>query len=235
MRNVIEALERNYAERKAAGTREIEVPEFGRSGDGAFTIYVNPISAEEYQSIIKEPDLVARNAQTVVARARSKAGKLLFNRAFRDDLLKFIDPERLAMIADEINADVAHRMAVDRPAGETALANAEERYLAQLQGAEHTVEVPEFGTEDAPATITVRPITTEEYRAIIRHEDAIEQGVETIVQRSRTVDGTRMFGADAATRLKRTLTPDVVLRIARDINADMDGLFSGDWYDSVKK
>lgn len=235
MRDVIEALERNYADRKRTGVRDIAVPEFGTTADGVFTLYVFPITAEEYQGIMREQDPVARQAQTVVARARTKEGRLLFTRSFRDDLVKFIDPERLALIATEINADIARRMAVDRPAGEAALANAEERYQAQLAGTVRTVAVPEFGTDDEPATVTVRPITTEEYRNIVRHADSIDQGVETIVQRCRTLDGVRLFGTEAVARLKRTLTPEAVVRIARDINADLDGLFTGDWYDTVKK
>lgn len=88
------------------------------------------------------------------------------------------------------------------------------------------IKVPEWGDADGPLIIHVKPTNMAQRSRLFKlaQEGSLMAVAETLILRARDKDGLPIFtGKDAETLMKEA-DPDVVTRVAGEINGDMGDL-----------
>jgi hypothetical protein len=109
--------------------------------------------------------------------------------------------------------------------GDAILAKATQHFREQLQNKSDTINVSEWGE-----TIHYRPMNGKQRDAIIKHVNdghLMEAYVESIVLRARDEDGKLMFKPIHRRELMTKVDPDILQRIATEMNT-LDALLDED-------
>ncbi len=100
--------------------------------------------------------------------------------------------------------------------GDALLSKATQHFREQLQNKSESIEVSEWGE-----TIHYRPMNGKQRDAILKYINAgqlMEAYVESIVLRSRDEDGKLMFKPIHRRELMTKVDPDIIQRIATEMN-----------------
>ena len=94
----------------------------------------------------------------------------------------------------------------------------------ELDNEPRVVEVTKLGENGEPLKIYVWPITTKEYQKILAASDRIEGAVMTIIIRAKNEEKKPLFTQAERSEIIRFFGPKVIIKLARDINKDLDTL-----------
>lgn len=88
------------------------------------------------------------------------------------------------------------------------------------------IEVPEWGGDDGPLVIHVRPTNMAQRSKLFRlaKDDDLQVAAETVVLRSRDKEGLALFKPSDVEALMTSADPDVLTRVASQINSDLQDL-----------
>ncbi|HIE84797.1 MAG TPA: hypothetical protein EYQ00_13565 [Dehalococcoidia bacterium] len=109
--------------------------------------------------------------------------------------------------------------------GDSVLAKATTHFREQLQNKSESISVPEWGE-----TIHYRPMNGRQRDAIIKHVNdghLMEAYVESILLRARDEDGKLMFKPVHKRELMTKVDPDIIQRVATEMNT-LDALLDDD-------
>ena len=103
------------------------------------------------------------------------------------------------------------------------LEQAKQHWLKKI-GEVRVVEVPEWGTDDEPLKIYVRPASLAVRDQIYQHakDGSLKALAATLVARSRYEDGRQMFRGPELPELMREVDPDVLARVVEEMNKDLE-------------
>ena len=86
------------------------------------------------------------------------------------------------------------------------------------------ITVSKIGKDGADIDIYVWPVTTKDYQKILRETDRIDAAVLSIILRSKNEDGKQIFSANERSELINLFGPKVILKLASEINKDLNNL-----------
>lgn len=99
------------------------------------------------------------------------------------------------------------------------------------------IPVPEWGDENGPLIIHVRPTNMAQRSKLFRlaKTDELAVAAETLILRARDADGIALFKPADTEALMTTCDPDVLVRVARAINDDLTDLAEGAEAEAAEK
>lgn len=101
---------------------------------------------------------------------------------------------------------------------------AKKNYSEKLNAPQRVIEVPEWGTEGNPLKIFVKPATLyvrdKIYKAVT-NDGGLESLVDIILVRSLDSLGQPMFDKNDKVDFMNKVDPDIIVRVATEINSDM--------------
>lgn len=104
------------------------------------------------------------------------------------------------------------------------LNNAKQNYADRLNAPKRVIKVPEWGTEDKPLEIYVKQPTLyirDRIYKVVSKDSGLESLIDILILRSLDCNDIPLFtNADKADFMNK-VDPDVTIRVATEINADM--------------
>jgi len=94
----------------------------------------------------------------------------------------------------------------------------------ELDNEPRVIEVSKLGENGEPLKIYVWPIKTREYQKIVAASDRIEGAVMTIIIRAKDEEKNPLFNQAERSEIIRLFGPKLIIKLARDINKDLDTL-----------
>ena len=111
---------------------------------------------------------------------------------------------------------------------------AKKRYHDKVASSTRCLTVDELTKNpDEPFKVHVRPITTEQFQKIRAGEDEIDRCVITLIERALDADGKKLFSYAEKNEMKRFLEPQMLIKLVRRINEDVNSLFDDDGVEVV--
>lgn len=99
---------------------------------------------------------------------------------------------------------------------------AKAHFQAKLAGEMSFIDVPEWGENDQPLRVYWKPISMAARNKIFKfwNDGSLEALVETLIQRARNEDESKMFVQANRTELMRSVDPDVISRVVNAMQGD---------------
>lgn len=98
------------------------------------------------------------------------------------------------------------------------------------------IAVPEWGDDDGPLLIFVKPTNLAQRGKLFKlaNNDSLDAVAETLILRARKEDGTSIFAPADREALMTSCDPDVLTRVASEINSDINAASQDELEDAAK-
>lgn len=112
---------------------------------------------------------------------------------------------------------------------------AKAKYQEKLEQEMREIEVPEWGNEDGPLVICVKPANLTVYNKIskLAMQGTLDALVEAIILRAKDKNGLSLFSSKDKKLFMTQLDPKDVIRVGNEIISDMD--LDGEEYEETVK